>query len=134
MVAHNMVRVPLIMKREITWVGNQYSFEKELEQLLSTCPNMTEKDDKRDICEKRKCPMFTYCISIEPSEVKPGLMWGQSYTDRVNRIYKRPRCCGTMVRRIYKQVSIPKHEWVPIGYLCEKCGAAYTGERGRINE
>jgi len=114
--------------REITWQANQYLFEQEVEKLLATCPNMMGEDDKRDLCEQKECPLYTYCISIEPAEVPPGLKWDEPQSNNEKRIYKEPRCCGRRARKIYIQVTLPKRAMVPIGYICVKCGTPYITE------
>ena len=55
--------------RELDWTVNKIAFEPSLEFFLSHCPNMTDFDDKRDICEGR-CPAYYWCVSLEPSEVE----------------------------------------------------------------
>jgi len=56
-------------RRDIVWKANKFTFEVDLEEFLSHCPNMTGEDDMRDLCEKKKCPMYAeYCVSIEPAE------------------------------------------------------------------
>ena len=55
--------------RIISWWANRIMFDEKIEEMLAHCPNMTDEDDKRDICKEYCCPLYDrYCVSIEPSE------------------------------------------------------------------
>ena len=56
------------MDRPQQYYINRVIFDKGLEEFLSHCPNMVDEDDKRDLCKEHGCPMYIYCVSIEPSE------------------------------------------------------------------
>ena len=50
-----------------SWCANKYLLEVELEKLLATCGNMTGEIDRRDDCGLYRCPLFEYCVSLEPN-------------------------------------------------------------------
>ena len=100
-------------EREISWCANQLMFERELEAFLSHCPNMTEEDDLRDLCNG-KCPAHHWCISIEPAEVPPPLPGNPT-----------PPCpkCGSMdIRIVYKDDDATEVDF----YDCLMCRTVWT--------
>ena len=58
----------IVVDRQRSHSAAQIVFEKQIEELLSHCPNMTGEDDRRDLCSHR-CHAYYWCVSLEPAEV-----------------------------------------------------------------
>jgi len=54
--------------RYAEWFANMFEMENKIKEFLSHCGNMTGEDDMRDLCDDAECPLYHYCISIEPAE------------------------------------------------------------------